>query len=301
MFGVNQASIREAVMTTIEIRTQNRYEQLSNAEKLAADYLLHNLDHIFRYPLAALAKRSGTSQGAWVRFCKSIGYSGIKELKNALFREMQDTATENSPSPDYHFIDVQSHRNLTSMAKNICASSILAIEDTLTLFDEKALKEAVKKIKNARRIALFGIHASGLVAMDLYHKLLRIGYPAVYSEDYHVNLTIAATLTKADTAVFFSYSGETEETLKLCRTAIKQEAGSIAITRPAGNPLSDLAELSLSVNSPQTDKRSGAMSSRIAQLVMSDILFTALVNQDYANIESCLEDTYYACRPRERC
>ena len=72
-------------MTTIEIRTRNMYSQLSNAEKLAADYLLHNMDHIFRYPLATLAKRSNTSQGAWVRFCKAIGFDGIKSLKNALF------------------------------------------------------------------------------------------------------------------------------------------------------------------------------------------------------------------------
>lgn len=284
-------------MTTIEIRTRDMYHQLSKAEQHAADYLLHNLDHIFRYPLATLAERSGTSQGAWVRFCKAIGYEGIKALKNALFKEIQDTASENSVSPDYHFIDIQNHSSLASMAKYIGTSSILAIEDTLTLLDEKVLAEAVKKIKNARRIVLFGIHASSLVANDLHNKLLRIGYPVFYSPDYHVGLTTVATLTPQDVAIVFSYSGETEEILRLGKIAREHGVCIIAITRPAENSLSKLADFTLTVNSPQTDKRTGAMSSRIAHLVMADILFTAIVNQDYENIESCLEQTYHACRP----
>lgn len=282
-------------MTTIEIRTRNMYDQLSKSEKLAANYLLNNLEHIFRYPLAVLAEHSGTSQGAWIRLCKALGFDGIKSLKNALFKEMKDSAA--APSVDYQFIDIQNHRNLSSMAKNICASSILAIEDTLTLFQEEVLREAVKKIKNARRIALFGIHASSLVAMDFYQKLLRIGYPVIYSEDFHVSITIAATLTPKDTAIFFSYSGNTEEILRLCGIANGRGVSTISITRPAGNRLTDLSGLSLFVSSPQTDKRSGAMSSRLAQLVVSDILFTALVNQDYRRIKGCLEDTYRACRP----
>ena len=287
-------------MTTIEIRTRNMYDQLSNAERLAANYLLHNLDHIFRYPLATLAERSGTSQGAWVRFCKSIGYDGIKALKNALFKEMKENAAENSASPTYHFTDVQSYPNLTSVAKSICASSILAVEDTLTLLDESILKEAVMKIKNARRIALFGIHASGTVATDLYNKLLRIGYPVIFSPDYHVSLTIAATLTSEDVAIFFSYSGETEEILRLSKIVGEQKACIISVTRPAENTLAAQAQCSLLVNSPQTDKRTGAMSARIAQLVMADILFTAIINQEYTKIEGCLEQTYCACRPGKK-
>ena len=287
-------------MTTTEILTRNMYNQLSKSEKLAADYLLNNMNHIFRYPISTLAELSGTSQGAWVRFCKAIGYDGIKALKDALFKEMQSTAAEYSPSSDYHFINIQNHRDLTSVAKSVCASSILAIEDTLTLFEEKKLAATVAKIKNAKRIALFGINASGIVANDMYSKLLRIGYPAIYSPDYHASLTIAATLTSDDIAIFFSYSGETDEIVKLCQTARDHGACIVVITRPAKNRLVSLANYALAVNSPQTDKRTGAMSSRIAQLVMTDILFTAIVNQDYYKIETNLEQTYHTCRPGDK-
>lgn len=283
-------------MTTVEILIQNMYPQLSKTEKLAADYLMQNIDHVFRYPLAVLAERSGTSQGAWVRLCKAIGYEGLKDLKTTLFKEIQTTATENTTTTEYQFIDIKSHENLTSVANNVCACSICAIEDTLKLFDEKSLENAVKKIKSANRIAIFGINASSIVASDLYAKLLRIRYPALYSADYHISLTIAANLTPNDVAIFISYSGETPDTLKILNLAKKQGAYIIAITRPAGNIASSNSDVNLFVNSPQTDKRSGAMSSRLAQLVMADILFTAIVNQDYDRTECYLENTYLACR-----
>ncbi len=283
-------------MTTVEILIQNMYPQLSKTEKLAADYLMRNIDHVFRYPLAVLAERSGTSQGAWVRLCKAIGFDGLKDLKTTLFKEIKSSATENSPATEYQFIDIQSHENLTSVANNVCGCSIRAIEDTLKLFDEKALEKAVKKIKVAGRVAIFGINASSIVASDLYAKFLRIRYPALYNPDYHVSLTIAANLTPNDVAIFISYSGETPDTLKILNLAKKQGAFIIAITRPGGNIAANNSDVNLFVNSPQTDKRSGAMSSRLAQFVMADILFTAIVNQDYDRTECYLENTYLACR-----
>lgn len=283
-------------MTTVEILIQNMYTQLSKTERLAADYLTANIDHVFKYPLAVLAERSGTSQGAWVRLCKAIGYEGLKDLKTSLFNEIQSTAIEGTSSAEYQFIDIKNHENLTSIANNVCACSICAIEDTLKLFDEKNLETAVKKIKGASRIAIFGLNASNIVASDLYSKLLRVRYPALYCEDYHVSLTIASTLTPNDVAIFFSYSGETADTIKILNLAKQQGAFIISVTRPAGNIASSNSDITLFVNSPQTDKRSGAMSSRIAQMVMSDILFTAIINQDYDRTECYLENTYRACR-----
>lgn len=279
-------------MTTVEIRVRSVYDTLNNAEKLAADYLLKNLEDIFRYPLATLAELSGTSQGAWVRFCKSIDYSGMKELKNALFRELNASAVENHSAGKYQFTDIKSHSDLPSLAKNVCSSSILAIEDTLTLFDADILEALTASIIKARKIAVFGLSASGIAAQDFYNKLLRIGYPVVFSNDYHVSLTIAATLTKKDIAICISNSGETDEILKLAAIAKKRHAAVGAITKYGKNRLNLHADFTLCTSSPETDKRSGAMSSRIAQLVMTDILFTAIANRDYEKIASRLEHTY---------
>ena len=56
-------------MTNIEVRTQNIYENLSNAEKKVASYFLDNVENVFAKPISQLAEESGVSKVAWVRFC----------------------------------------------------------------------------------------------------------------------------------------------------------------------------------------------------------------------------------------
>jgi DNA-binding MurR/RpiR family transcriptional regulator len=55
----------------------------------------------------------------------------------------------------------------------------------------------------------------------------------------------------------------------------------IAVTRFEENPLAIIADYNLSVAATEFTFRSGAMSSRIAQLNIIDILYTAYVNRAY--------------------
>ena len=56
----------------------------------------------------------------------------------------------------------------------------------------------------------------------------------------------------------------------------------IAVTRFTPSPLTQLAPRCLYVVATEELFRSGAMSSRIAQLNVIDILYTSFVNQDFA-------------------
>ena len=73
-------------MATIELEVKKIYPDISKSEQRAADFFLNNKEAIFHYPLATLAKMSKTSQGAWVRFCKSLGYDGMKSLKKRMMK-----------------------------------------------------------------------------------------------------------------------------------------------------------------------------------------------------------------------
>ena len=47
-------------MTNIEIKVKSIFDQLSNAERSAAQYFLNNANSIFDKPIAVLAKESQT-------------------------------------------------------------------------------------------------------------------------------------------------------------------------------------------------------------------------------------------------
>lgn len=285
-------------MTTIESHVRYMYSGLSKSEQIAANYFLNHPDHIFQYPLASLSQMSGTSQGAWVRFCKSIGFDGLKGLKNALFIETSQEKAESDSIVQTQFLDIRQCSSIPVAADQICANSIQAIEATRKLLDEQALEQIVPMIINARSIGCFGIGASGLVAEDLYSKFLRLGYHVFFSHDIHVSYSFASTSSPQDMAIIFSNSGETSEILRLARILKNCGTPTVAITRyHVNNPLSELADYVLYIDSTEILKRSGATSSRIAQLCVSDILFMAVASMDYDHIEEKLELSYESCHP----
>ncbi len=279
-------------MATIELEVKKIYPDISRSEQLAADFFLNNKEAIFQYSLATLAKMSQTSQGAWVRFCKSLGYDGMKDLKNALFNEINNAKVNDAAETAIEFSDIHECSSISAIARNVCNSSIEAIHMTCQLLDETLLETVAEHVIHAKSIRLFGIGASGLVAMDLYYKLLRIGFNVTYTSDFHISMTYASTSTEEDVALIFSNSGETSEIIKIVHVLKENHTPTVAITKYTNSTLSKAADYALYMNSPEIFKRSGAMSSRIAQLCLSDILFTVIANRDYQNIEGNLEKSY---------
>ena len=155
--------------------------------------------------------------------------------------------------------------------------------------DEEILRRSVDLICNSAMVLLFGIGASFLVAQDAYLKFLRADKPCALSEDIHSQYLHARNARPEDVAMIISYSGCTEEMLRCARELKQRSTPIIAITRFNSSPLSQLADCNLHIVAMEEAFRSGAMSSRISQLNMIDILFTAYISRNYAQSILCLE------------
>ena len=174
-------------------------------------------------------------------------------------------------------------------------SGICAITDTVKLIDSATMEKAAKAIMKAHSVKLFGVSASALVAEDFYYKLLRIGKNACFSKDSHVQLTYAANISPADAAVIISHSGATAEIIEILDTVKKRGAVGIAVTRFSKKNYLNNADIILYSSAPEIYRRSGAMSSRIAQLTVIDVLFSTIAHQNYRAIEKNLEQSYRSC------
>lgn len=105
--------------------------------------------------------------------------------------------------------------------------------------------------------------------------------PCVINEDWHSQLLQARNATKNDVAIVFSYSGNTVEVVECMKTLKSNATPIIAITRRVNTPVSKLADQKLYIAANESIFRSGAMSSRISQLNVIDILYSALNNTQY--------------------
>ena len=279
-------------MTAIELRVRSIYDSLSTAEKKVADYFLHNVENVFSKPIALLAEEAGVSKVAWVRFCKDIGFDGLKDLKRTLFAQMREKPEDSLAEP---FSDVRDVGSIKSLIEGIRQNSIQAISDTAALLDPNSLEAAATAIVNAKTVRIFGVGASGLVGEDLHSKLMRINKHSYFSTDPHTQLTYAANMSPQDVAVLISMSGKTKEILEILSLAKQSRTPTIALTQYSKTPLALHSDTVLYVSAPEISKRSGATSSRLAQLMVVDALFTATAHMDYdaiaVNLERSLEST----------
>ncbi len=280
-------------MNIVSERIRSHYEELPTSEKMVADFVLENKDALFRHPIKELAKMSGTTQAAWTRFAQAIGYEGLKDLKNAYYSEANDTIEKSDKGgPKVTFKDVNEYTSLQSIADNICATSVQAVQTTYRLFDAGTFSEAVADIIEARQIQVFGIGTAGVAAYDLFCKLLRIHYNVLFNQDHHMNLMTVSQIREGDVAIFFCDNAKNAEIIQLFDIAKKRGAKTIAITKLGNNHLTTGCDHVLFATSPEIDKKSGITSSRFAQLFLVDTLYTAIANRDYENVKGFLKDSY---------
>lgn len=272
--------------TNIELMVRGEYDTLSNAEKKAASYFLDNVENVFKMPIAQLAAESGVSKVAWVRFCKTLGFSGLKDLKKSLFNEFYQE--KEYPIVFSDILEAEQN-SIDQKILSVRNNSIRAVQDTAKLLDPASVETVARKILTARSIRIFGMGASALVAEDLCSKLLRLDLDVRFFADFHTQLTYASNMTAEDVAIVISTSGRTKEIIEILDISDQCGTPVVALTSYGKSPLVLGSDIQLYCSSPEVTPRSAAMSSRIAQMFVVDVLFSAVAGLDYDKTASILE------------
>lgn len=268
------------------LKIRETFNDLTPSEKRVARYVLNFPEESMGLSIVQLAERSGGSQAAIVRFYKSLGFRGYRDFS---LKMSSDIALNRSGENEY--TDIRVGDDMETLIRNVSLNNRKSIDDTLQVLDFNEAARAVETLLHARRIDFYGVGASGLIAQDAQQKFLRINRYATAFNDTHLQATAAAILTPDDAAVFISYSGETRDIIEMLGYAEKAGAATIAVTRCGKNTLSERADILLQISSPETSMRSAAASSRIAQLNIIDILFTAVAGRDYPGVKKYLNRT----------
>jgi DNA-binding MurR/RpiR family transcriptional regulator len=243
--------------------------------------------------IAQVAERCETSTTSVVRFCKRIGYDSYRDLRIDLTRE----ATRESIGVDSRLVDtkdIDRGDRLDDVVAKIALNETLSIADTATNLDLDALQRAVDVLVGARRIDVFGVGASSVVRLDLQQKLTRIGLTTLGWDDAHSAWTSASVLDSDCVAIAISHSGATKDTLSYVELARKTGARTIVITNFADSPVAIAADIVLTTAARENAFRSGALGSRIAQLMVVDCLFTGVAQASYDRSMAALAQTYSA-------
>ena len=280
-------------------RVRRSLPKVSAAEARVAETILGDPTLVVDLAINDLAQLCRTSLSTVARFSQSLGYSGYRELRVAVARAITlEQAKQARFGLDTTAIDPDD--GPTAIAAKLAAQEIDAIEKTALALDAAALDRVARAVVDARHIDLFGQAASSLTAQDLLLKLSRIGCSVSHSPDPHLAVTTASLRTADDVAIAFSHGGETAETLRALEVARDAGALTVAVTSVADSALALAADVVLLTHAHESPFRMAAMSSRIAQLALVDVLFVRVVQHRGEPVAVSLQRTHDAVPARRR-
>lgn len=252
----------------------NNCTSYTTTERKITDYILQHKDQVIYDTTQMLAEKIRVSPAAIIRLSQKLGYQGFSELKLELARE------QNSDEVELLSEQIENHDSLDTIIKKQLASNQAMLKETFEMLHPQALEEAIHKLKKAKRIFLFGIGASGICCMDFAQKLTRIGYNVVCYQDFHVQLAASANITHEDAALGISYRGRTREVITAMAHAKEKKAMTIGLTQLNKNPLHKAADTLIFLPHQENELRVGAITSRNATLICTDLLYLGMVRDD---------------------
>lgn len=246
--------------------------------------------------VTGLAELTGTSEATVVRTARLLGYPGYRDLRLALAGLAAQQQSGRAPSVT---ADIAVDDPIADVVAKLAYDEQQTLADTAANLDTVQLGAAVTALAGARRIDVYGVGASGLVAQDLVQKLLRIGLLAHAHSDPHLAVTNAVQLRSGDVAIAITHSGSTGDVIEPLRVAFDHGATTVAITGRPDGPVSQYADHILTTSTArESDLRPAAMSSRTSQLLVVDCLFTGVCQRTYETAAPALSASYEALAHR---
>ncbi|MDR2278965.1 MAG: MurR/RpiR family transcriptional regulator [Vagococcus sp.] len=251
-------------MTILE-EIQNKFPSFSEKEKRIATYLLKNNDVISNINISTLAKETETSPATITRFAKKLNQDGFVDLKIQLsMLKNNRNMNEDLHSEVYHFYTK-------------------VIENTEKIVKKSDLEIAVNSIKLAPRIFIFGVGSSGLTALELTQRLLRMGLNVISTTDSHMMLITSAMAMKNDLVIGISASGETVEVNDAVMHAKENGANVLSITCFPESTLSKISDTSLIAYSSVFVDNKRFVNSQFAIMYQIDVISTMLLEDEKLN------------------
>lgn len=245
--------------------------RLRKSEIKVAEYVLKAPQQVMHMRIVDLAQEAQVSEPTIVRFCRGIGCNSFQEFK---VRVAQEMAIANNIG-QFAIADSDS---IDDICDKIADTTIQRLHQIKTQLYSHQVGEAANAISEANRVEFYGFGASGAVATDAQHKFFRLQVATAAYSDPHMQAMSAVTLSQNDVVVAISQSGRTKDLLHSIELA--QQHGALVVSlAPANTAVSLGADLPIHINIEEDTDQFTPMTSRIAHLMVIDMLAVAVTQR----------------------
>ena len=265
----------------ITVKLRNVLSSLTPAEQKIADYILLHPESVVNMTVKQLSEKCDTAASAVIRLCKSLGLEGYSAMKIALAGELgklDGAYTVRIPTA------VQGD-DAQAVFGRVFNTGITTLQNTMDMLDFSTVEALTERILKAKRICVFGVGTSSVVALDASYRLAQLGLQAyAYTDILYMNVT-AMNMTSDDVALFISHSGTTKAVVNAMRHAKVAGAVTGTVTSFTTGILYRECDFSLSVFADAENYPIEAVSARMAHMCVVDALTMTLASKKYNSIE----------------
>ena len=244
---------------------QNKNHFTKSEHKLHR-YITERFEDVLYQSLTEISIACKLGEATVLRFCRKLGFKGYQDFKFALAQELSSIQKTNNDE------------TYTDKIKNTMTQTI---EDTHDLLDTDILQQAVDKISHANEVIAYGVSSSGIAALDMKNRLMRIGKNIEVVTDSHNQVIRSVSVTSKTVVIAISLTGSTKDVVDAVKQAKKNKATVIAITNYVKSPLTKYSDLILLSSAKENPLDSGSLVSKISQLFVIDLLCTGIAMTQY--------------------
>lgn len=256
-------------------KIHNVFKNLTETEQKIASYILEFPEKIVNMTAKELASACGTVPSAVNRMCKSIGVEGFAKLKISL------AAAVGKEGYDEKYIPFDKEDNPEMIFNKVFNSGINTLKNTYQMIDFSKIDEIAKRFASAKRIFIFGVGTSSVVAVDAAYRFSQLDVQAyAYTDILQMNVA-ANNMKNGDVAFGISHSGRTKTVVDAMRSAKQAGATTIALTSFTKSFLYTESDYSISVYADEKNYPVEAVSARIAHMCVIDALMLTIASLNY--------------------
>lgn len=247
----------------------SEYYTFTAAEKRLADYILSAQNCISRMSISELANACSVADATVSRFCRRLGYKSYPDFKIAIANASAHRLEDNPLSGE-----ITREDTLEAISQKLLNANTVAMTQTLEVLNLEAVAQAASILRNSTTVLCMGQGGSMLIASEAAHLFSTISGKFRPVSDSHMQAMAAAMMEPTDTILFYSYSGSTLAMLDTLKTAKERGSKVILVTRFPNSPGAALADIVLQCGANENPLQSGSVPTRIAQMYLTDILFS---------------------------
>ncbi len=252
-------------------RLEGMMDSMTRSEVRIAKRVLAAPDDFVRSSVRSVAADLGVSEPTILRFCRTVGCEGFKDLKFRLIQELalsqansdraeratkaagagargvaDRSASGRGPAAQGDPADT-SRPELGPDDDRVFDTIIDALTRTRDTLVYKDLLSGARAIAKAGRVVVYGIGgSSAALAAEAHNRLFRLNVPVMVFTDGYTQRMSAAILAEGDVALFISSTGRPRELQESLELAKYRKATCIAITDQE-TPLGREADICLHV------------------------------------------------------